>query len=129
MTKPCMRSKTLIVGKDIVANMLVHLQIKGVILYTIDFNPSQDAFENQVYMELDEKLQIKIKQIKVVTQFTFLVVVSKHEDKKRILMEKFLKLNGMMVLAIPQTIDFDANSMRTTQALVWVELPMVHPVF
>lgn len=42
----------------------------------------RDAFENWVYRELEEKLQIKIKQIKVVTRFTFLVVVSKLEDQK-----------------------------------------------
>lgn len=76
-----------------------------------------------------EKLQIKIEQIKVVSHFTFLVVVSKPDDHKQILMEKVLKLNGMMVLAIPWTTEFDANSMQTKQALVWLELPMVHPVF
>lgn len=100
-TKPGMRSESLIVDKDVVAGRLVHLQKRRIILYTVNFNPSRDAFKIWVYRELGEKLQIKIEQIKVVTRFTFLVVVSKSEDQKRILMEKFLKLNGMMVLAIP----------------------------
>lgn len=43
--KKGMRSKTLVVDKDIIAR-LVHLQWRGVILYTIDFNPFQDAFES-----------------------------------------------------------------------------------
>lgn len=64
------------------------------------------------------------------TYFTFLdVVIAKLEDQKWMLMETFLKMNGRMVLAIPWTAEFDANSMQTTQALVWIELPMVHPVF
>lgn len=41
-------------------------------------------------------------------------------------MEIFLKLFNKMVLAILWTADFDANLMRTTQAPVWIELPMLH---
>lgn len=50
---------------------------------------------------IGEKLQIKIEQIKVITRFMFLVVVTRPEDHKCLLMESFLKLNGHMVLAIP----------------------------
>lgn len=89
------------VDKDIIVGRLVHLQKHGIILYTVDFNLSRDMFENWVYREIGEKLQIKIEQIKVIMQFMFLVVVIRPEDQKRLLMESFLKLNGRMVLAIP----------------------------
>lgn len=65
----------------------------------------------------------------MITQFTFLVVVAKSDDHKWLLMKTFLKMNGRMVFTIPWTTKFDANLMRTTQAPVWIELPMVHPIF
>lgn len=34
-----------------------------------------------------------------------------------------------MVLAMPWSADFDANDMRTTKAPIWIELPMINPVF
>lgn len=44
--RPGMRAETLVVDKNIIASRLVHLQIRGVILYTVDFNPSCDVFED-----------------------------------------------------------------------------------
>lgn len=34
-----------------------------------------------------------------------------------------------MVLAMPWTSDIDANAMKLTKALVWVDLPMLNPTF
>lgn len=66
-TKLGMRAEIMVIDKDVIAKRLVHLQKRGIILYTIDFNPLRDAFENQVYREIGKKIQIKIEQIKVIT--------------------------------------------------------------
>lgn len=44
--KPSMRIETLVVDKNVVVGYLVHLQKRGIILYTVDFNLSRDAFES-----------------------------------------------------------------------------------
>lgn len=65
-------------------------------------------------MSIGESLRIKIEQIKVIRRFTFLVVVANPDDQKKLLMESFLKMGNRMVLAMPWSVDFDANAMRTT---------------
>lgn len=44
-------------------------------------------------------------------------------------METFLKMGNKMVLAVPWMVDFDANAMQTTKAPVWIDLPMLNPIF
>lgn len=99
------------------------------ILHTIDFNTSRDAFESWVYYEIGEKQHIQIKKNKVIVRFTFMVIASKLEDQKRLLMEKFVKLFNKMVSTISWTTDFDASSMRITQAPIWIKFPMLHLVY
>lgn len=69
--KASMHPKTLVVDKNVIASRLMHLQKRGVILYTVNFNLSRDHFENWAYMQIGENLNIKIKYIKVITRFTF----------------------------------------------------------
>lgn len=47
-----------------------------------DFNPSHDHFEHWVYTMIGEDMNIQIEQIKVITRFTFLVVISNWVDQK-----------------------------------------------
>lgn len=89
-----MRTETLVVDKKVITNCLMHLQQRGVILYTIDFNPSRDLFESQAYTQIGEKLNIKIEQIRVITRFTFLIVVFDKADQKKLLIEQFLKMEN-----------------------------------
>lgn len=44
-------------------------------------------------------------------------------------MEPFLSMGHQMVMAMPWTSDFDANSMKTRRAPVWVNLPLLNPAF
>lgn len=77
-----MRVESMVVNKNIISSRLIHLQQRGVILYTVDFNPSRDGFKEWVYTKIEENLKISIEQIKVVTWYTFLVVVNKPMDQK-----------------------------------------------
>lgn len=65
--QPGRRTETLVVDKKVIASRLIHLQQRGLILYTVEFNPSRDVFKDWVYREISEKLRIRIEQIKVVT--------------------------------------------------------------
>lgn len=42
---PGMRAETLVIDKVLIASRLMHLQRCGLILYTFDFNPSRDFFQ------------------------------------------------------------------------------------
>lgn len=59
-TKPGMCAKKLVVDKNVIGSWLLELQERGVILYTIDFNPSTNAFEIWAYTKSGGNLCIKI---------------------------------------------------------------------
>lgn len=84
---PGMTYKTLVVDKTIVASRLLHLQNRGVILCTVDFNPSKDYFQDWSFSVVGQRMQIEIEQIKVLSRSTFLIVMSNHEEQKSILLE------------------------------------------
>lgn len=70
-----------------------------------------------MYNKIGEAYSIQIKQIKVVTRLTFLIVVTNPVDQKRIIIEPFLKMGNKVILAMPWTVDIDANTMKTSEAL------------
>lgn len=59
----------------------------------------------------------------------FLVVLEKTKDKKRILDETPIYMQGKMILAFPWDPTFDVKTTRMTVALVWVDLLTLNPVF
>lgn len=81
-----------------------------------------------MYTKIEDNLKIFIEQIKIVTRYTFLVIVNKSADQKW-LMDPFLKMGNYMVLAMPWIAKFNANAMRIIKAHVWIDLPMLNPVF
>lgn len=89
----------------------------------------RDFFEAWVFDVLGQRMRIDVEQIKVLSRYTFLVVVSKLEDQRAILLEPYLHMGSRMVIAMPWTPDFDANAMRSTKAPVWIDLPLLNRAF
>lgn len=110
-----------------VKSRVLHLQERGIIIYVVDFNPSRDHFEAWVDDVLVQNMNITVEQVKVIARFTFLLVVATHEEQDQILAEVPLHMGRKLVMAMPWAPDFDAHTMRTSQAPLWIELPMVHP--
>lgn len=128
-TSEGMRSEALTVDRNIIASRILHLQKHGVIFYTVDFNPTRDYFQDWVFDVICNRMRIQIEQIKVLSRYTFLVVVSSPEEQKQILMEPYLSIGRKMVIAMPWTTNFDANAMKSSRAPVWVDLQMLNPAF
>lgn len=84
-----MRVETLTVDRNVIASHMAHLQNKGIIMYTVDFNHSRDQFEEWVHEVIRRRMRIAIEQIKVLARYTFLVVGSKPEDQRAILLEPY----------------------------------------
>lgn len=88
-------AETLIVDRNIIASRIMHLQQQGIILYTVDVNPTRDYFQDWAYDVIGAQMRIGIEKIKVLAQFAFLIVVTNHEEQKKILMEQFLSMHGL----------------------------------
>lgn len=79
---PGMRAETLTVNQNAIASRVLHLQNRGVIMYTVDFYHSRDQFEEWVHDTIGRRMRIAVEQIKVLAKYTFLVVVSKPEARR-----------------------------------------------
>lgn len=51
----------------------------------LEYNPSKDIMDNWVDSKLVRELLVTIEQVKVVSHFTYLVVLESHEDQRKVL--------------------------------------------
>ncbi|CAM6111896.1 unnamed protein product [Calypogeia fissa] len=122
-----MRSVHFVGNAAAVRNRMHHLQQRGIVLYTVDFNPSRDQFEAWVDDAIVCNMEIKVEQVKVIARFTFLLVVSTAEERDQILTDAPFYMGNKLVMAMPWAPDFDALTMKISEAPVWIDLPLVHP--
>lgn len=109
-----MRVESLVIDKVVVASRLMNLHSRGIIMYTVDFNPLRDFFQEWAMDVLGRRMNIRIEQIKVLARYAFMIVVSTHEEQKLILMEPYLFMGRRMVMAMPWSSDFDATAMKSS---------------
>lgn len=117
------------ISRDVFAGRVALLQERGLVINTVDSNPSCDVMMDWLTTNFVQDLKVEVTHLQVLEKFVFLVVLEKIEDRKKILKETLMYMHGKMILAFPWDPSFDVNTMRTTMVLVWVDLLTLNPVF
>lgn len=95
-----MHSETLVVDRNIVASRLVHLQNRGIIMYTVDFYPYWNQFQEWVQRWQDIRWELPLSKLKS-WPVTFLIVVSKPAKQRAILLEPCWYMGRKMIVTQP----------------------------
>lgn len=117
------------ISREVFAGRVALFKDKGLIINMVDFDPSRDDMLAKVTRNFIQDLGIEVSQLKVLAKFVFLIVLDKAEDCNRVWEEAPFYMNEKMILAIPWEPGFDPKTTRTTEALVWVDLLTLNPVF
>lgn len=114
---------------EVFAGRMALLKDRGLIINTVDFDPSRDDMLAWITQNLIQDLGIEVSQLKVLEKFIFLAMLEKAEDRKKIWEETLFYMNGKMILEIPCEPSFDPKTTRTTAAPIWMDLLTLNPVF
>lgn len=87
------------ISRDVFAGKVARLRERGLVINTVDANPSRDVLTEWLTANFVQDLQVEVTHLQVLAKFVFLVVLGSAEGTKKILEETPMYLRGKMILA------------------------------
>ncbi|CAM6085595.1 unnamed protein product [Calypogeia fissa] len=100
----------------------------GVILPTLDLNPSRGLLMSWINQSIAPRLDITFIQIKVLARSLYLLMLNSSNDRLRLLAATPLYMEGRLVVVLPWEPNLDATTLATRFVPMWVDVVDVHPV-
>ncbi|CAM6117306.1 unnamed protein product [Calypogeia fissa] len=112
----------------VIAGRIAFMKERGVILNTMDLNPSRDSLMQWINQSIIPRLGVNFIQVKVLARSHYLLMMNSSADRLRFLATTPLYMDSRLVVALPWEPTLDATNLATRFVPLWVDLVDVHPV-
>jgi hypothetical protein len=100
----------------------------GIVLFTPGFNPLLDLIDEWARTKLAQQLNIGIRQVKLLGNSTFLIVLDSAASRATVLATTSISIDSKYVLIVPYTADLDVQALQYKNTAVWVDIIDLDPV-